>query len=91
MSPLALNDAPVSIPADRDDGHGGHEQRKNFAGREAAAEPGGVGAEGPLLEQKLPQGDGHREEAEKQVRQGQGHHEVVVCGSHRRFAQNCNL
>ena len=86
-----MNDASIAIPPDSHDGHGGHEEWKNFAGRDAPAEPDGVGAEGPLLEQQLPQGDWHREETEEEVGQGQGHDEVVVSRSHCRLPQNCNL
>jgi hypothetical protein len=70
--PFALNDAAVSVPADRHDAHGGHEQREDLAGGEAAAEQGRVGSERPLLEQQLPQGDWHREKAEEEVRGGLG-------------------
>jgi hypothetical protein len=89
--PFALNDASVPIPSDGHDGHGGHKKWKNFAGRDATAKPNRVGAEGPLFEQQLPQGNRHREETEEEVREGQGHDEVVVCRAHRRLPQNCNL
>jgi len=89
--PFTLNDASIPIPPDGHDGHGGHEEWKNFAGRDTSAQPNGVGAEGPLPQKELPQGDRHGKKTEEEVGEGQGHDEVVVRRSHRGLPQNCNL
>ena len=89
--PFALNDASVAVPAHGHDGHGRHEQGQDFPGREASTEQRRVGPERPLLEQQLPERDGHREEAEEEVGEGQGHDEVVVRRPHRRLAENRDL